>query len=144
MVDFIAELFSLPAAEKNQILNKAKNTNPYANGFDIIHVGTVKVIAEVKCNRPINNGNLFGGAQIKGIRKDLLQLFNGKNRLDAEDLQGYYKLMGVFRFDDKTEEAVRHYIKHLPEDFIDFVELYDSDTTISMEKAYVVLLENKD
>ena len=47
MVDFIAELFSLPTDEKNQILNKTKNTNPYANGFDIIHAGTVKVVAEV-------------------------------------------------------------------------------------------------
>lgn len=143
MVDFIAEVFSLPAEERDQILNRAKNTNPYANGFDIIHTGTVNVVAEVKCNRPINNGNRFGGAQVKGINKDLLQLFNGKNRLDAKDLQGYYKMMGVFRFDEKTEDAVRHYIKHLPEDLIDFVELYDSDTIIGMEKAYIVLLEGK-
>ena len=55
-------------------------TKPNANGFDIEILMPRMVIAEVKCNQPINGGKKFGSAQKEGIEKDLTNLIGGKSK----------------------------------------------------------------
>ena len=140
LATFLAKIFDLSAHDENDLLEQVRNTKPNANGFDIQYSKKVKIVAEVKCNRPVKGGNRFGAEQKNGIAKDLRTLFNGKRGLNHESLQDYYKILGVYRFDSKTEEAIRHYLKHLPEDLIGYAEMFNADAVMIKEKVYVVLL----
>ena len=62
-VDFLTSLFKFSAESKENIINSIQNINPNSNGFDVEIENPVKIVAEVKGNFPINNGNSFGAAQ---------------------------------------------------------------------------------
>ena len=64
-----------PDLEK--ILEKILGQHANTNGYDVQYDGGPKIIAEVKCNIPVN-GDSFGASQKKGINKDIKNLFEGK------------------------------------------------------------------
>lgn len=62
-------------------VNSIISTKPNANGYDVeIEIGGRSIIAEVKCNRPINGGYAYGAAQRHGIEKDVKSLVEGKSK----------------------------------------------------------------
>ena len=138
LVSFLAKVFDLSAHDENDLLEQIRNTSPNANGFDLHYSKQIKIVAEVKCNRPVKGGNRFGAEQRDGLVKDIRTLFNGKRGLGRESMQEYYKVLGIYRFDSNTEEAVRHFIKHLPEDLVGSVEMFTADAVMTKEKVYVV------
>jgi len=62
-----------------------------ANGYDIRYE-TEKILAEVKCNIPVN-GKTFGAKQEEGIFKDIDGLLNGKPTGKVKNINEYYKFM---------------------------------------------------
>lgn len=87
-------------------------SNANSNGFDIEYPNKIKgkeiewlpensnddikILAEVKCNIPINEGE-FGKQQNEGIIKDILHLYYGKtkSKLTKEEIDDYYKFMVI-------------------------------------------------
>jgi hypothetical protein len=52
--------------------------------------------------------------------------------------------MGFYRFDSSTEEAIIHYLNHLPGGSIGYVELLSKNTVLTSDKAYIVPLNKSD
>jgi hypothetical protein len=141
LAEFLSDILSLSPSEKEKLLSFAKKQNPNANGYDIVCSEEIKLVAEIKCNLPVNSTNRFGGAQVKGINGDIRGLFNGKPGFEPETLWNYYKILGIYRFDENTEQAVLHHLSNLPEDLRGFVELYDKGKTVmGKDKVYVILI----
>lgn len=85
-------------------------SNANSNGFDIEYPKKInknkwlpedsncdiKILAEVKCNIPINEGE-FGKQQNEGIITDILHLYYGKtkSKLTKNDIDDYYKFMVI-------------------------------------------------
>ncbi len=90
--------------EAARIVLEAK---PNSNGYDAWLGYPVAYVAEVKCNLPINGGNIYGAAQRKGIEKDLDGLLNGKRKAHIMP----QKCLKFFAFIDLPE--VRQANKHL-------------------------------
>lgn len=75
------------------------NNSANANGYDVEFCGNIcknvnGIVAEIKCNIPVK-GNVFGAAQIQGIRNDINHLINGKHKSKIKDTANYYKFMGI-------------------------------------------------
>jgi hypothetical protein len=68
-------------SELKQALLAAK---PNANGYDIGLNGPIPFVAEVKCNVPINQGDIYGSAQRTGIEKDVTALLHGKRKASVD------------------------------------------------------------
>lgn len=57
--------------DKIEVEEKIDGTSPNTNGFDVLIENPKKIVAEVKCNIPINNSTSFGVAQRNGIIRDM-------------------------------------------------------------------------
>ena len=137
-VEWLATRFKLGEKDRSTIISEVLNTNPNANGYDLEISDPIQVIAEVKCNLPINRGNVYGSAQRDGIVKDINSLIHRK-RKSAADPQSCLKFMVLL---DKQEirEATSHLVGNMKEhgDRIAFVE---PDTKIiSLENVYIVFV----
>ncbi len=51
---------------------------PNTNGYDIELVDRLKIVSEIRCIIPINNGSYYGAAQRNSILDDALKLMKGK------------------------------------------------------------------
>lgn len=51
--------FNLSQESEEKIMNEILSTKPSTNGYDIVSDEIVKLIAEVKCNIPINAGKKY-------------------------------------------------------------------------------------
>jgi len=142
-VEYISRQFDIDEKEKEKLLSLVKSSKPNDNGYDIEYIGTVSIVAEIKCNRPINGKNRFGAAQKNGITKDIRALLDGKSKsaLTKVQMTDFYKFMVIYRFDDKTDEAVENYIKNLPVDLAGRVVLGNTTTELTKNKVFVVLHE---
>lgn len=107
--DWICDFFKVSNSEKKEILEKIDNTKPNANGFDINIKSPKKIIAEVKCIIPINNGNKYGGAQWNSILDDAYKLKNGKRELT--DTSDYYKFLFLIDIGERTDQAISSLLK---------------------------------
>ena len=73
---FVVKLFEdrfINLKEKEKILKKVREQHPNTNGYDVRYDGEYegkKIIAEVKCNIPVNKTS-FGAAQEEGILNDI-------------------------------------------------------------------------
>ncbi len=74
----------------------------------------MKVIAEVKCNIPINGGRVYGSAQKNGVAKDIYALINGKNKSSIVP-DKYLKFM-VFLDTPEIRDATAHFVKNMKKD----------------------------
>ena len=79
-VEWLKKKGIITEQEKKNELNRLDATSANANGFDInISTADKKIIlAEVKCNIPINNSSGFGSAQRNGILSDMQKLAKTK------------------------------------------------------------------
>lgn len=142
-IEYISQRLNIDETEKTIMLSFVKSCKPNANGFDIEYTGEINIIAEIKCNRPINGENRFGSAQKDSITKDIQSLFNGKSKssLAQAQITDYYKFMVFYRFDYKTDEAVENYIKNLPPDLSNHVVFANSMTVFPKDKVLIVLID---
>jgi hypothetical protein len=54
--EWVSNHLALNDTAKQEIISQIQKAKPNANGYDIEVSGPVKIIAEVKCNVPINDG----------------------------------------------------------------------------------------
>ena len=82
---FVEKLFEdkfVSLKEKEEIFKKVRAQHANTNGYDVRYngeYGDKKIIAEVKCNIPVNKTS-FGAAQEEGILADVHYLLTGKNK----------------------------------------------------------------
>lgn len=102
---FVLKLYQdgfIDSKEKTEILGKVHDQHANANGFDVQYVGSKKIIAEVKCNIPVNETS-FGAAQEKGIVKDIDHLLNGKEKAKNINVHEFYKFMVILNCEHAQE-----------------------------------------
>ena len=88
---------------------KVDVTKPNSNGFDIQLDDEKKIIAEVKCIVPINNGEKYGAAQWNSILDDAIKLQNGKRSLP--DTSQYIKFLFLVDLGLRTDKAIAQLMK---------------------------------
>lgn len=73
----------------------------------------IKILAEVKCNIPINEGE-FGKQQNEGIITDILHLYYGKTKsklTKKDDIKDYYKFMVILDCGNNCYDALEKILK---------------------------------
>ena len=78
--DWAAKTFKMDQAALMKLRNDVLNTKPSTNGYDVAFAHAPPIVAEVKCNVPINGGTKYGAAQKNGIIADIEALLNGKSK----------------------------------------------------------------
>ena len=107
--EWICNFFQLDNSYKQRVLAKVDDTKPNTNGFDIYITAPVKIIAEVKCIAPINNGDKYGAAQWNSILDDASKLKNGKRAL--LDTSDYYKFLFLVDLGKRTNQAISQLLR---------------------------------
>ena len=107
--NYIAEYFKFTLVEKADVLRKVDQAKPNSNGFDIYIDGRYKIIAEVKCTSPVNNGNKFGAAQRASILEDFKKLKNGKP--SAPNTANFYKFLFLIDLGTRSNIAMENLCK---------------------------------
>lgn len=82
-VDWATTTLQLDQAAHARLRKDVLTTKPSSNGYDISFVHVPPIVAEVKCNIPINGGTKYGAAQKNGIIADIEALLNGKSKASA-------------------------------------------------------------
>lgn len=109
--EWVTKHLEINAEAERQIITQILETKPNANGYDIEVTEPVKIIAEVKCNIPINGGNVYGSAQKNGIAKDIDALINGKSKSLISPSE-YLKFM-VFLDMPEIRDATEYFVKNM-------------------------------
>lgn len=107
--NWICDYFELSELERAEILKKVDETKPNTNGFDIHINNKYKIVAEVKCISPVNNGEKYGAAQRASILEDFQKLQNGKP--SVSDTTEYYKFMFLINLGNRTDKALDNLLK---------------------------------
>jgi hypothetical protein len=140
-IEWISDLFPTVKENYQVYLDQVLNTKPSDNGYDLIVTGDISILAEIKCNKPINNGYKFGSAQKNGIIKDIRGLLDGKSKVKLIDPTGAYKFLVIYDFGDHTLSAARHLIKNLSPDLKDKVVIYEGDQPLQLNQVYIVFIK---
>jgi hypothetical protein len=139
-IEWLREHFSYVDVNYQVYLQQVLGAKPSDNGYDIMVKGDVNILAEIKCNKPINNGFKFGSAQKNGIIKDIQGLLEGKSKVNYKP-QEAYKFLVIYDFGEHTLKATEHLIKNIPSDYKGKVELYVEQTQLTLDKVYVVFIK---
>lgn len=107
--DWICEFFNIQESYKSKIIETIDLTKPNETGFDILIQEPIKLIGEVKCTIPINNGNRFGVAQSNSILDDIHKLKKGKKQL--QDTSEYVKFIFLIDLGEKTYDAIKELLR---------------------------------
>ena len=132
----VATYLSIKQPTTELIVSNLLQTKPNANGYDIELSEPIKLIAEVKCNIPINGGKVYGSAQKNGIAKDIDALINGKSKSTVSP-EHYYKFM-VFLDIPEVRKATEHFVKNMKEgkELISFID--DNSRVESTSNVYII------
>jgi hypothetical protein len=106
--EWICKNFKLDKKAKTELFKKIDAVKPNTNGFDII-IDEPKIVAEVKCVFPSNNGDKYLAAQRNGILDDAIKLINGKKQLP--DTSDFYKFLFVINVGQRTDYALNTLLK---------------------------------
>jgi hypothetical protein len=79
-VDWAAKTLQMDQAALMGLRNDVLKAKPSSNGYDVSFAHAPPIVAEVKCNVPINGGTKYGAAQKNGIIADIEALLNGKSK----------------------------------------------------------------
>lgn len=104
-IQWMQSFFSINQSETETLRQVIDATKPNTNGFDIEINGKQKIVAEIKCIVPINNGSGYGAAQRNGILDDANKLIAGKRK--TPDTSAYIKIIGLLDLGEKSDEAIR-------------------------------------
>lgn len=139
LADWICEKFDMLEGDKKIAFDTIRSSKPNANGFDI-ELSVPNIVAEIKCNIPINGGKVYGSAQRNGLQKDIEGLLNGKSK-SSKNASESLKFLGLY---DTAEvrAATDHFVKHLPENLNRqiIIEPKLSDT-IDNQHVYIVFVK---
>lgn len=108
-LDWICLNFKIDNILKTELLKKIDAIKPNTNGFDII-IEEYKIVAEVKCVFPSNNGNKYLAAQRNGILDDAIKLIKGKKQIS--NTSDYFKFLFVINVGPRTDNAIDSLLKH--------------------------------
>lgn len=135
---WISNILELNTQERDLITHKIISTKPNANGFDIEILEPINLIAEIKCNIPINQGTIYGSAQRNGIKKDISALLNGKTKSSINP-NTFIKFI-VFLDKPEIRQATIHFINnHENKSLFIFA---DNNTKFNSTKCiYIVFVE---
>ena len=111
--EWLSETLALDVEARSNIRESILSNPPNANGYDIEIATPIPVIAEVKCNIPINGGVVYGSAQRNGIIKDIRSLMEGKSKSRArpDTCLKFLVLLDV----PEIRSATQHLVKNLKE-----------------------------
>lgn len=139
-IDWISERFQYVRDNYQVYLSQVLGSRPNDNGYDLVVTGEINIIAEIKCNKPINNGYKFGSAQKNGIIKDIRGLLEGKTKVKSLNPNEAYKFLAIYDFGEHTLSAAQHLIRNLPANLKDMVTIYEEGQQLTMNKVYVVFI----
>ncbi|WP_063253785.1 hypothetical protein [Neobacillus niacini] len=139
-MDWLRDHFSYVNENYEIYLEDLLKVKPSVNGYDIMVTGKVNIVAEIKCNKPINNGFKFGSAQKNGIIKDIQGLLEGKTKVNFNPIHAY-KFLVMYDFGEHTLKATEHLIKNIPLDYRGKIEVYNDQTQLQKDKVYVVFIK---
>lgn len=127
------------------IIDRTDNNSANANGYDVEFCGNIcnnvnGIVAEIKCNIPVK-GNVFGAAQIQGIRNDIHHLINGKHKSKIKDTANYYKFMGILNVAG-AESAMTKIIDSYPNGRVVKFEKING-SKLSVNNVYVTYINIK-
>jgi hypothetical protein len=135
---WVSAALGLEKSAEDKMENQVLTTKPSANGFDIELSDPMKIIAEVKCNIPINRGSVYGSAQKDGIAKDIDSLISGKSKSLTNPKQ-CLKFM-VFLDKPEVRTATGHFIKNMRA-HRERIQIVREETKLnSVENVYVVFV----
>lgn len=107
--NWLSKYFKLDIKSKKNIIETVDQAKPNTKGFDILISEPYKIIAEVKCISPVNNGGKFGAAQSNSILEDFQKLKNGKGSL--LDTSKYYKFLFLLDLGHRTDQAITQLLR---------------------------------
>ncbi len=84
-IDWLAATLSLDVDASTKLRADVLRSKPSSNGYDVQSSAPIPLIAEVKCNVPINCGKKYGAAQKAGILNDINALLQGKSKASPPD-----------------------------------------------------------
>ncbi|OMF88728.1 hypothetical protein BK147_26335 [Paenibacillus sp. FSL R7-0337] len=140
-IEWVSERFPYVRENYQVYLDQVLNTKPSDNGYDLVVTGDINVIAEIKCNKPINDGYKFGSAQKTGIVKDLRSLLEGKSKAKSVSPNTAFKFLVIYDFGEHTMRASHNLIKNLPDDLKGKVGFYGEGMLLSQDHVYLVFLK---
>lgn len=111
--EWLGKTLSLDSDALSSIRESILSSPPNANGYDIEITNPISLIAEVKCNIPINGGTVYGSAQRNGIIKDICSLMEGKSKSAArpESCLKFLVLLDL----PEIRSATQHLVKNMKE-----------------------------
>ena len=118
---------------KKDIWDDVHDQHANVNGFDVHYNGSKKIVAEVKCNIPVNETS-FGAAQEEGILKDIKHLLGGKEKEEIADIADYYKFMVILNC-EHAQECMDKIIKKT-----EHVKRYTSPAELDKENVFVIFV----
>lgn len=113
LAGWICDRFSIPEEARKSVFDAVRSSKPNTNGYDI-EMSSPDIVAEIKCNIPINGGRVYGSAQKNGLRKDIAGLLDGKSKSSKKSDKSF-KLLGLYDMPE-VRAATKHFAKNLPED----------------------------
>ena len=138
----LKQIFDISDKEVNAIEESVRTTSPYYEGYDVEHKGVINVIAEIKCNMPVNNSsNRFETVQVNEIKRDLEYLINGKEKSKIKNIDNFYKFLVIKKHGKNLAYAVEDLIKTLPIEISKFLLFYREGMVMSKDYVYIYILE---
>ena len=123
MVDRICQRLCLSAESHAALRDKVNALHPNTAGFDV-DSEEPNLIAEIKGCIPVNGGNVFGAAQVRGLDNDVLQMLgqpahgksveklSKKTKLIRPSREGAIKLLGLYD-SQPVRDATAHWRSRL-------------------------------
>ncbi len=139
-IKWVKDRFQMSDDAYQEVVKQVKRSKPNDNGYDIQLDGSTKILAEVKCNKPINNGEKFGSAQKNGIAKDIEGLLEGKNKAKIS-VSDYYKFLVIYDLGEAVRNATSHFLQNLNKRFSNRVRILSSDQVLDKEHVFVVFIK---
>ncbi len=104
VAEWLKSYFDLNEKEYERLTSDINATKPNTNGYDIEINDRHRIIAEVKCIIPINEGNHYGAAQRNAILDDAIKLKRGKKSI--KDTSKFIKLICLIDLGENTDKAI--------------------------------------
>jgi hypothetical protein len=110
LAGWICNRMKVTEEASKKIFEIIRSSKPNSNGFDI-ELSNPDIVAEVKCNIPVNGGQVYGAAQQSGLSKDIAGLLKGKKKSPKKTTKSI-KILGLYDTPE-VRVATDHFVKHL-------------------------------
>lgn len=140
-IDLLEDWCFLDKNQSENIIAELNRTSSNTNGFDVLSDGKIKIVAEVKGLVPVK-GNEFGAAQKSSLKKDILGLLQGKNKVKNIDINSFYRFMVILSVNNYGIAALNNFLESKSnEEIRDKIAVVKNKQDIDFEKVNVILIE---